>query len=307
MTGAQESRKFYEQYGREMIHEKFPQWEDRIACGFVGHGSECFGYDDSLSQDHDFAPGFSMWLTKEDFNQIGYSLDRCYQALPVPHPTESSKEGSSASGVFCIPEFYSRYTGSESLPEEWQHWLSIPSWALAEATNGWVYRDDLGLFSEYREHLLNGMPEDVRKKKLASRAFVMAQSGQYNYSRCLSHGEAGAAMLALGEFVPAAVDLIFLLNRKHMPYYKWSLRAMKELPILGNMKDALEFLLIGDNDETGIATKKDVIEDICINVRDELLRQHLTHGNWDYLEPHAYEIMEHISDPAIRSLNITEG
>ena len=38
MTGAQESRKFYEQYGREMIHEKFPQWEDRIACGFVGHG-----------------------------------------------------------------------------------------------------------------------------------------------------------------------------------------------------------------------------------------------------------------------------
>ena len=39
----------------------------------------------------------------------------------------------------------------------------------------------------------------------------------------------------------------------------------------------------------------------------ELLRQHLTHGNWDYLEPHAYEIMEHISDPAIRSLNITEG
>ena len=84
------------------------------------------------------------------------------------------------------------------------------------------------------------------------------------------------------------------------------------IPVVGlggisTAKDALEFLLIGDNDETGIATKKDVIEDICINVRDELLRQHLTHGNWDYLEPHAYEIMEHISDPAIRSLNITEG
>ena len=135
----------------------------------------------------------------------------------------------------------------------------------------------------------------------------MAQAGQYNYSRCLSHGEAGAAMLALGEFVPAAIDLVFLLNRKHMPYYKWSLRAMSELPVLGHMKDALEFLLVGDNDEAGIATKKDVIEDICINVKDELLRQHLTHGNWDYLEPHAYEIMEHITDPAIRSLNITEG
>lgn len=307
MTGAQESRKFYEEYGREMIHEKFGHWEDRIACGFVGHGSECFGFDDDLSQDHDFAPGFSMWLTKEDYARLGSALERCYQALPVPRPVEQSREGSSSSGVFAIPEFYSRYTGSESLPEEWQHWMSIPSWALAEATNGWVYRDDLGVFSEYREHLLHGMPEDVRKKKMAARAFTMAQSGQYNYSRCLSHGESGAAMLALGEFVPAAIDLIFLLNRKHMPYYKWSFRALSELPILGSMKDALEFLLVGDNEESGIATKKDVIEDICINVRDELLRQHLTHGTWDYLEPHAYEIMEHISDPAIRSLNITEG
>lgn len=307
MTGAQESRKFYEEYGREMIHEKFGHWEDRIACGFVGHGSECFGFDDDLSQDHDFAPGFSMWLTKEDYARLGSALERCYQALPVPRPVEQSREGSSSSGVFAIPEFYSRYTGSESLPEEWQHWMSIPSWALAEATNGWVYRDDLGVFSEYREHLLHGMPEDVRKKKMAARAFTMAQSGQYNYSRCLSHGESGAAMLALGEFVPAAIDLIFLLNRKHMPYYKWSFRALSELPILGSMKDALEFLLVGDNEESGIATKKDVIEDICINVRDELLRQHLTHGNWDYLEPHAYEIMEHISDPVIRSLNITEG
>lgn len=307
MNGARESRKFYEEYGREMIHRDFPQWEDRIACGFVGHGSECFGFDDETSRDHDFAPAFSMWLTASDYVRFGKELEQAYQKLPVPRPAESSREGNSSSGVCSIPDFYSRYTGSEEPPQSWQHWMSIPSWALAEATNGWVYRDDLGEFSRYRDHLLHGMPEDVRRKKMAARVFTMAQSGQYNYSRCLIHGEPGAAMLALGEFVPAAADLIFLLNRRHMPYYKWSLRALSDLPLLGSMKDALEFLLIGENDETGIETKKNVIEDICINVRDELLRQHLTHGDWDYLEGHAYEIMEHITDPAIRSLNITEG
>lgn len=31
------------------------------------------------------------------------------------------------------------------------------------------------------------MPEDVRRKKLAARLIFMAQSGQYNYSRCLGH------------------------------------------------------------------------------------------------------------------------
>lgn len=307
MTGGEASRKLYEEHGRALIHDRFPEWEDRIAAGFAGHGSECYGYDDALSRDHDFAPGFSLWLTEEDYAAVGRRLEAAYRTLPLPVPEEESRGGASASGVFRIPEFYARYTGSESLPETWQHWLSIPSWALAEATNGWVYRDDLGVFTQWREHLLHGMPEDVRKKKLASRAFTMAQAGQYNFSRCLAHGETGAAMLALGEFVPAALDMIFLLNRRHMPYYKWSFRAMEDLEILADMKDALEYLLTGDNDPAGIATKKDVIEDLCIKVRDELLRQHLTHGSWDYLEPHAYEIMEHIADPAIRALNITEG
>ena len=307
LKGYELSRKLYEEYGKEMIHSQFPDWEDRIAVGFAGHGSECFGFDDELSEDHDYAPGFSMWLADEDYAMIGKKLERAYLTLPLPMPAEESKGGSSASGVFRTSEFYSRYTGSKTLPDSWEQWLSIPSWALAEATNGWVYRDDLGTFSEWREQLLHGMPEDVRLKKMAARVFTMAQAGQYNYSRCFSHGEPGAAMLALGEFVPAAIELIFLLNKRHMPYYKWSFRAMKDLPLLSDMKDALEFLLIGENDQSGINTKKAVIEDICWNVKEELVRQHLTHGDWDYLEPHAYEIMEHISDPAIRSLNISEG
>ena len=46
MKGLDEARAFYEEYGRDMIHERFPEYEGRIAVGLAGHGSECFGFDD---------------------------------------------------------------------------------------------------------------------------------------------------------------------------------------------------------------------------------------------------------------------
>ena len=49
MKGLELSRKFYETYGASMLHEKFPELEDKLAIGLVGDGSECFGYDDDIS------------------------------------------------------------------------------------------------------------------------------------------------------------------------------------------------------------------------------------------------------------------
>lgn len=186
-------------------------------------------------------------------------------------------------------------------------WMSLPLYALAEATNGEVWRDDCGKFSTIRNTILNGMPEDVRIKKTAAYAVTMAQAGQYNYSRCLSHGENVAAMLALDEFVKAACGLIFLLNCRHAPYYKWVFRAMRELPILADMADALEFLLTSDNEAEGQKLKAAVIEDICSSVVRELKAQHLTCGNWDYLEPHALDMMQHIQNSQIRAMHVMEG
>ena len=73
------------------------------------------------------------------------------------------------------------------------------------------------------------------------------------------------------------------------------------------MADALEFLLTGENDGGGVKLKSAVVEDICAAVIRELGQQHLSCGNWDYLERHAFDIMEHIENPDIRALHIMEG
>lgn len=301
------AREFYERYGAPMLHEQFPDYEGRIAVGLAGHGSECFGFDDALSRDHDFELGFCLWIDDETDREIGVVLNRAYRALPFERAAQRSNLSENPRGVRRISDFYRRYTGTPGAPETWQQWLYLPSHALAEATNGEVWRDDAGVFSAIREKIASGMPEDVRTKKLAACAVTMAQSGQYNYARCLSHGEEGAAMLALGEFVRSSMLMIYLLNRRHMPYYKWAFRGMDALPRLSELRTALEYLLTGENDAAGRETKRGVVEDICAAVVRELSEQGLSCGTWDYMEAHGLDMQGHIKNPEIRALHVLEG
>ena len=59
MKGLELCREYFENYGRAML-EEFPEIKDRIAVGLAGEGSECLGFDDELSRDHDFEPALSF-------------------------------------------------------------------------------------------------------------------------------------------------------------------------------------------------------------------------------------------------------
>lgn len=306
MQGIEISKAFYEEYGRPMLEREFPEYVDKIAAGLVGHGSECFGFDDEISTDHDFEPGFCLWITDEVQSEIGFKLFRAYSKLPREFMgikcTQKSALGSKEKGVRTISEFYSAYTGRRGAPETWQDWLYTPSHYFAEATNGVIFCDPLGEFSSIREEIKNGMPEDVRLKKIASCALHMAQSGQYNYKRCLSHGEIGAARLALDEFVRNCAEAVFLLEKRHAPYYKWIFRAMKALPNLSFIAEKLERLLTVPADET--LQIELFIEEISADVIAEFKRQGITDAKCNYFETHAYSINDMISDSEIRNLNV---
>ena len=82
-NGLKMSEVFFEEYGLPMLEKKFPEYTDQIAAGLVGQTSECFGYDDYISRDHDYAPGFCLWLPEELRKKIGDDLEKAYEELPV--------------------------------------------------------------------------------------------------------------------------------------------------------------------------------------------------------------------------------
>ena len=84
MNGIELARAFYLECGKPMLEEQFPQLKDRIATGLVGSGSECFGFDDEISRDHDFEPGFCIFLPGEESvdRKTAFALERAYAS---PH------------------------------------------------------------------------------------------------------------------------------------------------------------------------------------------------------------------------------
>ncbi len=311
MQGLELSRRYYEEFGIPMIKNEFPEFENRIAVGLAGPGSDCFGFDDEASRDHDFGAGFCLWLTDEDNENFGFKLARAYGRLPrIFMDFEKGKTnsyGTARYGVKTISDFYLPLTGRCGAPETLREWLYTPEHSLAAATNGCVFRDDLGIFSDIRNKIKNGMPEDIKLKKLAARTAIMAQSGQYNFSRCISHGEKGAAALAVSEFVQSTVSFIYLINNSYAPFYKWALRGMKNLDTFSEFSSLLNELLTSGFSDEDIKRKKEIIEKISFEASVYLRDNGLSRSNSEFLEPHAYEIQNRIKNPEIRSLHVMEG
>ena len=309
MKGLELAEKYWETFGIPMVRNQFPEIGGKIAAGLTGSGSECYGYDDGVSADHDFEPGFCLFLPGEDEvdRRTAFRLERAYAKLPAAFEGFTRQKmgpaGGQRHGVFRREEYFREQLGC--LPAEMtaQDWLRLPDWALAEAVNGKIFRDDTGEITRDRE-ILRNMPEDFRRKRLAGHLLMMAQSGQYNYRRCLQHGETGAAQLAAGEYVNHAMFTAFLLAGKYRPYYKWSFRALRELPGGEDLERSLEWLLTTGNG-SGIAEDKYFcMEGIAGDVIGQLQEQGLTQAVCGDLEKHAYSVNDGIRDNTVRNMNI---
>ncbi len=303
MKGIELSRLYYEEVCKPVIEKEAGELTERIAVGLVGEGSECYGYDDEISRDHDFGPSCCFWLTKEDYRKYGGKLREILDSLPksfMSFPAlKMSEWGGGRRGVLNTESFYRKFTGKENGPETLDEWRMIPETNLSIVTNGSVFSDPLGEFTKIRNRLLEYYPEDIRLDKIASRCMKIAQSGQYNLGRCLKRGEFVAARIAEAEFINESIYMIYLLNKKYMPFYKWMHKDMQFLPILGKeVHNLLNNLISIQNSE-----KPETAEKICGLIINELKIQGISENKSDFLLDHGPDIQRKISDESLRNSN----
>ena len=278
-----------------------PEFEKKLndilslcAFGLVGEGSECYGYDDELSQDHDFGPSVCIWLRKDDYLKYKNKINEVLKILPKTYlgfqELKESEWGYNRRGLLNIEDFYFKFIGSANPPQTINDWQKIPETALATVTNGEVFLDNLGEFTKIRKQLLNYYPEVIRQNKIATRLMNISQHGQYNYARCLRRNDLVAANQCLYLFVDEVIHLVFLLNRKYKIFYKWANRALLDLKILGNeIHKLLEDMVYTQN-------KIPYVKKICRVLTDELRNQKLTDCESEFLGDLGVDIQKNIDD-----------
>lgn len=309
MNGLNLSESYYNGCAKEIFETTFKALMERVAIGLVGPGSECFGFDDEFSRDHDWGPSFCLWVSQDDFQRYGKELQACYDALPKeylgfgPRVVSPGEEG--RVGVMEISDFYGRYTGLKTAPNSIADW-NIPTDNLALCTNGKVFSDPLGEFSQWRTTLLNYYPEGLRLKKIADCCMHAGQAGQYNWQRGILRNDAYVTNAAKVKFCTEIMQLIYLLNKAYAPFYKWLLKGVAPLPILGaEIAPLIEKVLTGHDETTsegsGWKQQQDTMELICHKVSSKLQDLGLSDQKVPMLTDHALSILARIKDQEFKN------
>ena len=148
-----------------------------------------------------------------------------------------------------------------------------------------------------REALLAHYPEDIRLMKIASLCITLGQTGQYNFSRTMKRGDLFAAEYTAMKFCADAIALVFLLNRRYAPFYKWLHRAVRDLPLLGTSIHEQVARLVtaaSTNDKT------ELMAQMAAQLIDALQRQSLSDSSSRFLLDHAPSVRSRIVDPQLR-------
>lgn len=284
--GIEISEDFYFNQVKPFILKNYPDLVRYSAFGLVGEGSECYGFDDEISKDHDFIKRCSWFLPRDIISQL---------------PITEINLGDGLVKIIAVEDFYKYYTLYEKGPLTLKEFRKVPQDLLSVATNGKIFEDNYGKFSYIRQRLLAYYPKDLVLKKLAYLCNKIAQSGQYNYQRCLKRNNLMGAQIALSEFLQYYCEFIHLINKKYMPFYKWQYRSLKSLHLLGEYTCSKMDDLLYYSDISESLQKIDIIEEMCEKLVGYLNKANLSNLNANFLKYHSSEIVKKINDEELKN------
>lgn len=313
MKGLELAQAYFQKY-EEQLKEMMDGDFGKISVGLCGQGSECFGFDDEISKDHDFGPGFCIFLDDALKEKYWDRLEKFYEGLPgefMGMERMVSSHGQGRVGILSTKDFYFSNLGIDREPENLYQWYQLSEERLAMVTNGRIFHEGDDEFMKLRKVFGHFYPKEVAIKKLASRFAVMAQAGQYNYGRCLMRKDYVAAYFALGLFMKNAVSAVYLLNHQYMPFYKWSHYGMKNLPVLGNLSEAFSWLSASSMGIVNVPAGDEgmrqyegsvFVEMICGEIVKECVKQGLLKESVDFLDDGVVLLQESIQDGLLKKL-----
>lgn len=129
--------------------------------------------------------------------------------------------------IYSLKDFFKYFIGFDPRKRmAVEDWLVIPQQALLEVTAGEVYYDQIGL-EKYR-HKFAYYPQDVWLYMMHIQWDRLANLLGFPSRVAIAGDEFGSRLIA-NQVVMEIINMMFLLERKYMPYLKWRGRALRDL------------------------------------------------------------------------------
>lgn len=291
LTGLELCERYFKAFGEPVLRHSFGELLEHIGCGLAGEGSESLGFDDKISPDHDFGPGFCIWVDDTVSEADIDRLNKFYSLLPKTYmgvKRLETRQGAGRVGVIKIADYLKKVTGFDHIPRGIQEWQYTVDENLIMGVNGKIFMDEGGLMGDLRKRLRTEQPMYVFFRKLGVELELMAKHGQYGYPRAISRGDLVAASMSKNDFIRATMRACHILKQQYAPYAKWLHRSMKELKGFEEVTELIEKLCLEMVAEDGKAIE--MIENICDLVRIKLYGKGLSQNPETYLAVQAAEI-----------------
>lgn len=305
IKGLELCKRFYATYGEPMINEKFADYADRIAVGLFAYGSECYGFDDETSKDHDWGPGFMLLVTRKTYEEIGDELAEAYEKLPdifMGRKRVVTETAGDRVGVIIIENllhtFMSPALNPDGITVNRNKLRYVDESSLSALTNGEVWRDDEGIISAARDEILSYYPVVQWFNTLGTNLILTGQSGQYNFKRCLDRGDKVTASMYLSDFYRYALKTLYTINRTYAPYDKWLLKGASNLYIHPEITDCIRAMADMNICEENVVLTIEIIAQLILQSLKDLGILTDENVNWN-LELIGRKMKEIAKDPDV--------
>jgi hypothetical protein len=257
MQGIELSRRFYEDLVRPWLARAAPGLPH--AAALLGYGSELLGFDDAMSQDHNWGPRVHLFVDEPVFAAeanalvamfataapdtfLGHPIGMANQPDAVPHRQAGRADARHGLEIWTLARAMRFWSGlAPGEPRDNLGWLGLAEQRLIAFTAGAVFHDDDGRLTAERERL-NRFPRDVWLYKLAGQWRRIAEEQPFVGRNGIAGDERGSRVIA-ARLVRDLMRLAFLIERRHAPYSKWFGSAFASLACAADVGPRLDAVL----------------------------------------------------------------
>jgi Domain of unknown function (DUF4037) len=233
-SGIELARAYHRDIVGPLLRRRWPELP--YAAARLGSGSDVLGYDDLMSQDHDWGLRLNVLVpvgvVEEVDAYLNVALPESYAGWPTRFATTWRPDAASQVQVDSTRSLAVSRLGVD--PRDGLDpltWLGLTGQSILEVTGGAVFHDSAGQLGAVRE-ALRWYPDDVWRYVLAADWSRLGEEIPLAGRAGHRSDEVGSRVV-MARLVRTAMHLGFLLERVWPPYAKWLGTSYARLTVAG--------------------------------------------------------------------------